>query len=106
MTCLDAQPYNRRTVRIRRRTIVLVTMAVATAVFLVVQDRVTAAGARRYVVLHRDAVAGHRAAATIDEVMVPAIRESVWQGLLWSGVVLMVGLAGAACLPREGIGRE
>ena len=86
--------------RIRPRTIVLLTLGIAAAVFLIVQDRVTASGARRYVALQRDAGAGRGTALPIDEVMAPAIRRSVQQGLLWSGLVLAVGGAAAAMRSR------
>lgn len=73
---------------------------VALAVFLVVQDRVTAAGARRYVVLQRAAIAGQTSYVTIDEVMGPAVDRSVRQGALWGSVVLVAGLATAAVVSR------
>ena len=79
------------------RTILMVTALAALVVFAVVQDRVTAAGARRYVALQRDAIAGRGQPVTVDEIMQPAIRRSVQQGLLWSGVVVVggAGIAGA-----------
>ena len=77
------------------------TIAAAVAVFLVVQDRVTASGARRYVTLQRAAGEGGNAAATIDQVMAPAVRRSVQQGLLWSGLVLAAGLGAAGILSRS-----
>jgi len=82
---------------LRPRAILIVTALVALVVFAIVQDRVTAAGARRYVALQRDAIAGRGQPVTIDEIMRPAIRRSVRQGLLWSGVVVVggVGIAGA-----------
>jgi hypothetical protein len=80
------------------RLIVLVSAIAALAVFLVVQDRVTAAGARRYVALQRAAIAGRTPPVTIDEVMRPAVDRSVRQGVLWGSVVLLAGfgVAGAA----------
>jgi hypothetical protein len=82
---------------VRPRAILLVTALAALVVFAVVQDRVTAGGARRYVALQRDAIAGRGQPVTIDEIMRPAVRRSVRQGLLWSGVVVVggVGIAGA-----------
>ena len=77
------------------RIVVRVTLIVAVVVFCGVQDRVTAAGARRYVALHR---AGTPAA--VDEVMRPAVRESVEQGLTWAGAVTVAGLGVAAVLRR------
>ena len=85
--------------------VAVLTIFVAFAVFCIVQDRVTAAGARRYVDVQRAALRGEGALATIDEVMRPAIRSSVTQGLGWSGAVAAVGLAGAAIRGRR-IGRE
>lgn len=76
------------------------TIAAAVAVFLVVQDRVTASGARRYVALQRAADAGATATPTIDQVMSPVITRSVQQGLLWGGVVLAAGLGSAGPLSR------
>jgi hypothetical protein len=86
---------------LRPRAIVIVTAIAALAVFAVVQDRVTAAGARRYVALQRDALAGHGPAVTIDEIMRPAIQRSVQQGLLWGGVVLVLGLGVAGAVRRR-----
>jgi hypothetical protein len=82
---------------VRPRAILIVTALAALVVFAIVQDRVTAAGARRYVALQRDAIAGRGQPVTIDEIMRPAIRRSVRQGLLWSGVVVVggAGIAGA-----------
>ena len=72
---------------------VLFSLLTALVVFCGVQDRVTAGGARRYVTLQRTALASARPAPGIDEVMRPAIRRSAEQGLLWGGVVMIVGLA-------------
>ena len=85
----------------RPRTILLITVAAAMMTFSVVQDRVTAAGARRYVALQRDASAGRREPVTIDEVVKPAVRQSVHQGLIWSSVVLAAGVALAARARRS-----
>jgi hypothetical protein len=87
-------------VRLRPRAIVIITALLALAVFAVVQDRVTAAGARRYVALQRDAIAGRGPAVTIDQIMRPAIQRSVQQGLLWGGVVLGLGLGVAGVVGR------
>ena len=84
------------------RWLVLVSVIAALAVYLVVQDRVTAAGARRYVALQRAAVAGQTPYVTIDEVMRPAVDRSVRQGMLWSSVVLVAGLGTAAAVRRRG----
>jgi len=80
---------------------VIATGIAALAVFAVVQDRVTADGARRYVALQRNALAGRGPAVTIDEIMRPAIQRSVQQGLLWGGVVLALGLGVAGAMGRR-----
>ena len=56
------------------------------------------AGVGQYVLAHRDAAAGRRAAVTIDEVMKPAVRHAVQQGALWGGLVLVVGLGSAVAV--------
>ena len=86
---------------LRPRAIVIITALLALAVFAVVQDRVTAAGARRYVALQRDALAGRGPAVTIDQIMRPAIQRSVQQGLLWGGVVLVLGLSVAGAIGKR-----
>jgi hypothetical protein len=86
---------------LRPRAIVLMTAIIALAVFCVVQDRVTAAGARRYAALQSDALAGRGHAVTIDEIMRPAIAHSVQQGLLWGGVVMIAGLGVAGGIARR-----
>jgi hypothetical protein len=74
-----------------RRTLLL-SFAAAGVVFCVVQDRVTAAGARRYVAEQRRAVeAGHPPVA-VAEVMEPAIRRSVEQGAVWGVATFFAGL--------------
>lgn len=85
---------------VRPRAIVVATALAAFAVFCVVQDRVTAAGARRYATLQRDALAGRGHAVTIDEIMRPAVRESVHEGLLWGSGVLVAGLGMAGAVAR------
>jgi hypothetical protein len=85
---------------VRPRAIVVVTAIAAFAVFCVVQDRVTAAGARRYATLQRDALAGRGHPVTIDEIMQPAVSQSVHEGLLWGGGVLIVGLGVAGAVAR------
>lgn len=77
----------------RARRILALTVFAALVAFAVVQDRTTADGARRYVALQRDALAGRGKRVTIDEVMQPAIDRSVRDGLLAaSGVVIIGGL--------------
>jgi hypothetical protein len=85
-----------------RRLIIAATLVLALVVFWVVQDRVTAAGARQYVALQRAAIAGHGQTVTVDQIMQPAIRRSVQQGLVWSGVVLVAGCVAAAAIARRG----
>jgi hypothetical protein len=85
---------------LRPRAIVVVTALAAFVVFCVVQDRVTAAGARRYAALQRDALAGRGHAVTIDEIMRPAVEQSVHEGLLWGGGVLVAGLGMAGAVAR------
>lgn len=84
--------------RLTAARVVVFTLLAAFAVFCVVQDRVTAAGARRYVSLH-EAPGG--SALTIEDVMRPAIRESVHEALLWSGVVAAAGLGAAIVVARR-----
>jgi len=76
-----------------RRTIVITTCVLAVATFSVVQDRVTAAGARRYAAIARQAVASGNRPPSIEEVMTPAIRASVGWGSAGAVAVLVVGLA-------------
>jgi hypothetical protein len=85
---------------VRPRGILVATALAAVVVFAVVQDRVTAAGARRYVALQRAALAGRGPAVTVDEIMRPAIAHSVREGLLWGGVVLVSGAGIAAAVAR------
>jgi len=67
------------------------TLLAALAVFCIVQDRITAAGARRYVALQRDALAGRGPRVTISEVMGPAVDASVTYGMLSAGAVVIAG---------------
>jgi hypothetical protein len=94
------QPYNPGEVSIRVRSIVLMSVVAAAVVFLVVQDRITAAGVREYVTRHQGAEIGQTPSVTIDEVMRPAVRRSVRVGALWGTVVLASGLATAAAVRR------
>lgn len=77
------------------------TFVAAIVVFCIVQDRLTAAGAREYVRLQRAAIAGSGPPVTVDAIMKPAVRHSVREGLLWSGVVLAGGCAAAAAVARR-----
>jgi hypothetical protein len=88
--------------RVHPRAVLLVAFCAATVVFCVVQDRVTAGGARQYVTLQRRALAEGSPPVTIDEVVRPAVRRSVQQGFLWSGLVMGAGVAlAAARRPRR-----
>ena len=62
-------------------------------VFCAVQDRVTAAGARRYVALQREALAGNGRLVTIEEAMGPAVERSVRLASLAGGAVVAAGVA-------------
>ena len=88
----------------RGRVILLMTLAAAVITFAVVQDRVTAAGARRYVALQRDAAARGDAPVSIDEVVAPAVRRSVRLGLIWGGAVLAAGVTVASFAGRRSHG--
>jgi hypothetical protein len=88
---------------VQPRGILIATALVAVVVFAVIQDRVTAAGARRYVALQRAALAGRGSAVTVDEIMRPAIAQSVHEGLLWGGVVLVSGVAIAAAVAARAV---
>src|SRR5437016_7496857 len=85
---------------VKPRAILVSTALAALVVFAVVQDRVTAAGARRYVAIQRDALAGRGRAVTVDEIMRPAIDRSVHEGLMWGGVVLVAGVGLAIAIGR------
>jgi hypothetical protein len=80
----------------------LVVLAAVIA-FCVAQDRGTAAGVGRYIAAQQDALAGRGPQVTVDEVMGPANRDAVLQGLRWSGRVVMAGLIGALVLRRVGL---
>jgi hypothetical protein len=86
---------------LRPRAILALTALAALVVFAVVQDRVTAAGVRRYVAIQRDALAGRRQPVTVDEIMRPAVQRSVQQGLTWSGLVLAGGVTVAGAVARR-----
>jgi len=87
---------------VRPRGILIATALAALVVFAVVQDRVTAAGARRYVALQRAALAGRGPMVTVDEIMRPAVAQSVHEGLVWGGVVLIGGVGIAAAVASTG----
>jgi hypothetical protein len=83
------------------RALTVVTCAAALAVFAIVQDRITAAGARQYAASQRTALRDGIAPVNVDQVMRPAIQRSVRQGLLWGAVVLAVGLGVSAGAGRS-----
>jgi hypothetical protein len=87
-------------VRITTARIAVVTAITALVVFCAVQDRVTAAGVRRYLDAQRDAQAGLGRQVSIDEVMKPAVEESVRAGMSAGGAVLAAG-AGCAMFVRR-----
>ena len=91
-----ARPYNRFKMPPRVRAILLLTVVAAAIVFAYVQDRVTASGAREYVMRERDAIERGGSDVTIDQVMEPVVDRSVRQGLTWGTMVLVAGLAAAA----------
>jgi MYXO-CTERM domain-containing protein len=81
--------------------VALFSFLAAFVLFCVVQDRVTARGADRYVTQQRAALAAGRPGPALDQVMGPVIRRSVEQGLLWGGAVALVGVAAAAAGRRR-----
>ena len=74
------------------RTILVMTFVAAVAVFAVVQDRVTASGARQYQILQRAALAGRGVPVMVEQVMAPAVASSWRRGLASSGAVVAAGL--------------
>ena len=78
---------------IRPRAVLVLTAVAAVVVFAIVQDRITATGARRYVALQREALVGRGQLVTVDQVMRPAVARSVQQGVLWGGAVLVAGVS-------------
>jgi hypothetical protein len=87
--------------RRRAGAIVVVTLTAAAIAFAYVQDRVTASGASEYVMRQHEAMAGRGASVTIDQVMRPAIRRSVEQGLAWAAAALAAGFGAAAVVGRR-----
>ena len=74
---------------------ILAALIISFAVFCIVQDLLTIAGARRYADLQRAALAGRGEVMTVDGIMVPAVRHSVQMGLLAAGGTAVLGLAAA-----------
>jgi len=62
--------------------------------FCLVQDDETSAGVGRYLTAQRAAIAGQGPRVTVDEIMGPANRLAVREGMAWSGRVAMAGLIG------------
>ena len=62
--------------------------------FCLVQDAETSAGVGRYISAQRAALAGHGRHVTVDEIMGPANRLALREGMAWSGRVSMAGLIG------------
>ena len=85
-------------------TVLLCAAAAGAATFCIVQDRVTAEGARQYVTLQEAASVSRSTPVAIDDVMRPAVQRGVRQGALSGGVVFAVGAAAAVAL-RRGSGR-
>lgn len=81
--------------------VVLAALLPAVVVFAIVQDRVTAAGAYQFVTQQRESLASGGPGIPIEQVMAPAIRRSVAQGILWGAVAGSGGLAAALVLRRR-----
>jgi hypothetical protein len=77
----------------RRSVLIGLALLLGLAAFCVVQDRVTAEGARRYVRQQRAAENGNGVAPPVDDVMRPAIAASVREGATWGGGVAAAGVA-------------
>ena len=73
------------------RVAALVVLA-AVITFCLVQDAETSAGVGRYISAQRAALAGNGSRVTVDEIMGPANRLALREGIAWSGRVAMAGL--------------
>jgi hypothetical protein len=62
--------------------------------FCLVQDAETSAGVGRYITAQRAALARQGPRVTVGEIMGPANRLAVRDGLAWSGRVAIAGLIG------------
>ena len=62
--------------------------------FCLVQDGETSAGVGRYLTAQRAALAGQGPRVTVDEIMGPANRLAVRDGMAWSGRLAMAGMIG------------
>jgi ABC-type Fe3+ transport system permease subunit len=87
--------------RVTVARVVVLTAIAAVAVFCIVQDRVTAAGAQRYVRVQREAIAREAPLVTIDGVLRPAVHQSVVDAGLAAGVVILCGAVGAIVVARR-----
>ena len=87
--------------RVTPSRLVILALLAAIVMFCVVQDRITAAAVGRYVTLKRAAMAGAGPQVTLDEVMRPGVRRSVWRGALWGLVTLGAGTAAAVIWSRR-----
>jgi hypothetical protein len=83
------------------RGLVVFTFVAALAVFCIVQDRITAAGATQYAEQARAAIARNERPIPVDEVMRPAVDRSVRVGMTWAGIVLSGGLAAVLVIARS-----
>ena len=66
----------------------------AIVTFCVVQDGETSAGVGRYITAQRAALAGQGPRVSVDEIMGPANRQAVREGMAWSGRVALAGVIG------------
>jgi hypothetical protein len=69
--------------------------------FCLVQDAETSAGVGRYIELQRAASTGRGPRVTLDEVMGPANRLALREGMAWSGRVAMAGVIGILVYRRR-----
>ena len=78
----------------------LTTLVLAVGVFAVVQDRITAAGARSYVAEQRARIAAGQPSIAVADVMEPAIARSAGIASLSAAGVLAAGIAVSFLLRR------
>ena len=81
--------------------LVLVTCIAALLVFAVVQDRLTAAGARSYVQQQRARIEAGQPPVAVADVMQPAVGASVRTAAVSAGAVLIVGILVAVARRRR-----
>ena len=92
--------------RLTARTLLLAAATAALVVFCAVQDRVVADGVGRYVQMKRDAMAGRGPDVGVDQVLGPAVRDSVRRGAAWAGGMFVTTCGLAMVLRRRGSGRR